>query len=133
MIQANELRLGNYVLHKANHKIVRVAMDYSHFELLAKGEGALFFPVVLKAELFEQCGFLENKDYPLAPQAREFKLILPLPGSHQVEIAGYIKSNSEAFARAVVDNLTLSKNVYHLHQLQNLYFTLSGKELEINS
>jgi hypothetical protein len=129
MINANELRLGNYILQKVNNKISRVPCNYQHFELLAKGEGSALYPVVLKAELLEQCGFVENKEYALYPSAREFSLVLPVNGTTQNEIYAYIKNNGECFGRAVTNKEVSSNNFYHLHQLQNLYFSLTGKEL----
>ena len=131
MIQASELRLGNYILQKVNSKISPVVCDYRHFELLSKGEGKDLFPIVLKAEWLEKAGFTENKKYALLPEAHEYILTLPVPGSSRNEIVAYIKSNKECFARAVVDNLVASAPVYHLHQLHNMYYSLTGKELEI--
>jgi hypothetical protein len=131
MINAAELRLGNYVLYKSSGRISMVAMSYSHFEALSKGDVANFFPVVLKPELFLKAGFIENMDYPLLPQAREFKLTLPIQGDNKNEIVAYSKSNGECFARAIVNGMAASNNLHHLHQLQNLYFALVGGELEI--
>jgi len=131
MINAAELRLGNSVLYKLNGRISMAAFDYMHFELLSKGDGASFFPVVLKPELFATCGFAENKDYPLAPQSREFILVLPVIGSHKNEIYGYVKNNGECFVRATVNGAIASNNFFYLHQLQNLYFMLTGEELQV--
>jgi hypothetical protein len=131
MVNASELRLGNMVLHKSNGRISMVSSDYVHFDLLSKGETSSFFPVVLKPELLTKCGFIENKDYPLAPQSREFILVLPVIGSNKNEIYGYVKNNGECFARATVNGAVASNNFFHLHQLQNLYYMLTGKELEV--
>ena len=131
MINANELRMGNYLLQKIQTKIVTVKCGYEHFDMLAKGEGKDLFPVVLKAELLEKCGFTENRDYPLLPSAREFKLLLPVIGSQKNEINAYIKNNQECFGRAATDNKPVSNNFYYLHQLQNLYFVLTGEELTL--
>ena len=130
MINAHELRLNNYILQKVNNKIIRVKCGFDHFDLLSKGDKNLF-PVILKADVLEQAGFIENKDYPLYPQAREFKLVLPVIGANKNEILGYIKSSGECFATATVNGAIASNNVYHLHQLQNLVYALSGKELEL--
>lgn len=131
MIAAHELRLNNYILQKANNRIGMVACSFLHFELLAKGESKDLYPVVLKPELLEKCGFTENKDYPLLPQAREFLLVLPVSGGGKNEIYAYAKSNKECFGRAVVNGVPASNNFHHLHQLQNLYFALTGEELPI--
>ncbi|HEU4633848.1 MAG TPA: hypothetical protein VFS22_07685 [Flavisolibacter sp.] len=131
MINANELRLGNYLMQKVFTRIITTPCTYQHFELLNKGESKDLFPLVLKAELLEKCGFIENKNYPLLPSAREFRLVLPVIGSNQNEIFAYIKNNKECFARATANGLPVSNNIYHLHQLQNLYFSLTGEEITI--
>src|SRR5215218_8333916 len=130
MINASELRLGNYILYKSNGKISMLACSFVHFELLSKGDAALFFPVVLKTELLQKGGFTENKNYPLLPQAREFILTLPVIGPQKNEIYGYVKNNGECFVRAMVNGAVVSNNFFYLHQLQNLFFTLTSKELE---
>lgn len=131
MINETELRLGNFILQKLNGKISMVPCSYQHFELMHKGDIASFYPVVLKPELFEKSGFIENKNYPLLPQAREFILLLPVIGSSKNEVCGYVKNNGECFVRAMVNGSVASNNFFHLHQLQNLFFSLTGKELEI--
>lgn len=108
-----------------------VPCTFLHFDLLAKGEEKSFYPVLLKPELLEAAGFKENKEYALYPQAREFILTLPVIGSNKNELVAYLKSNKESFGRAMVNNLAASNNFYHLHQLQNLYFSLLGEELNI--
>jgi hypothetical protein len=131
MIAETELRLGNFILFKVAARIAPVRCTYHHFELLSKGGAKDMFPVVLKAEVLERCGFAENKDYPLLPGAREFKLVLPVIGNGINEIAGYVKSNGECFARAVVNGTPASNNLVHLHAVQNLYAALTGSELNV--
>ncbi len=130
MINASELRLGNFILFKNGPKISAVACGFSQLELLAK-DPSLFFAVKLKPEHFEKCGFIENTDYALLPDAREFILTLPVHGNNANEIYGYMKNNRECFARATVNKQPVSVNVFHLHGLQNLYFALTGKEMEV--
>ena len=132
MINSNELRLGNYLMQKIQTRIVTAKCGYQHFELMARGEIKDLFPVVLKPELLEKCGFIENKNYALLPDAREFKLVLPVIGNDQNEIQAFVKNNKECFGRATINNLPISNNFYHLHQLQNLYFALTGEELSIS-
>jgi len=128
MINAHELRLGNRVLQKRNNRIRIVSIEYIHFEEMKK-DITSFYPIILKPEIFQQGGFKENSDYALLPQAREFILPLPVPGGHKTEICAYVKNNGECFGRATVDSLPASNNVFYLHQLQNLYFCLTGEEL----
>ena len=129
MIKANEFRLGNYVLQKKNNRVSTAVCSYEHFEMMAKNDLKDLFAVVLKSELLQKCGFNENVDYPLLPDAREFILLLPVNGSHKNEIHAYIKNNGECFARATLDGAPASNSIYFLHQLQNLYYSLTGEEL----
>jgi hypothetical protein len=131
MINFHELRLGNFFLQKLNNKVTTVSCNFKHFEMFEQANIKDLYPVVLKPEIFLKCGFIENKEYALLPHAKEFYLPLPVQGTEETGIYGYLKSNGESFCRAVVNKLTCSNNLFHLHQLQNLYFFLSGKELEI--
>jgi len=131
MISANELRVGNWLLQKQGVKIAPVRCSLEHFEALLKGRAADFFSVVLKPEVLLKCGFIENKNYPLLPQAREFSLVLPVIGNGENEIKGYVKNNGECFARATLNGTPISNNIFQLHALQNLYFALAGKELAL--
>ena len=130
MVNPNEFRPGNFLMQKVDRRIITVACSLLHFDLMAR-ENKDFYPVVLKAELLEKSGFVENKTYPLLPAAREFKLVLPVKGSHKSEIHAYIKSNGECFAKAMLDDKAASNPVYHLHQVQNLYYALTGEELAV--
>jgi hypothetical protein len=131
MIDASELRLGNYILHKAAVRILPVQCTFQHFELLAKGMQKDLFPIALKPEVLLKCGFIENKKYHLLPEAREFMLTLPVMGNNKNEIYAYINSNKESYARATINDLVISNNFYYLHQLQNFYYALLGKELDV--
>ena len=132
MINENELRLGNYILQKVNTRILPVKCTHQHFELLKDGNAKDIFPVTLKAEILEKCGFAENKKYALLPDAREFILVLPVIGNANNEIRAYIKNNKECFARVVLNNLPVSNNFYNLHQLQNVYFSLTNEDLKVS-
>lgn len=131
MIKEQELRLGNLILQKQANRIVPARVNFEHLDLLAKGAGASFFPIVLKQDWLEKCGFVENKKYALLPEAHEFVLTLAVNGNSQNEIRVWIKNNGECFGRAMVNDAAASNNFYHLHQLQNLFFALTGSELEI--
>lgn len=131
MVNASELRIGNYILHKTGVRILPATITFQHFELLAKGLAKEMFPLPLKPDILLACGFIENKKYHMLPEGREFILTLPVMGNHKNEIYGYLNANKESYARATIDGLVISNNFYHLHQLQNLYYALTGKELEV--
>ena len=131
MINLQELRFGNRILQKSGTKINAVPFGIQHMELLLKAEGSSLYPVVLKPDILERCGFKENKQYPLLPEAREFTLILPVQGGNQNLLYVYNKSNGECFGRAMVNGLVASNNFFYLHQLQNLFYALTAKELDV--
>lgn len=108
-----------------------VKCSFEHFNILASGDGNTVFPVQLKSSILEQCGFIENTNYALLPSAHEYLLTMPVAGNNKNEFVAYIKSNKECFCRATVNGLIASNPVYHLHQLQNLYYALTGNEMEI--
>jgi hypothetical protein len=56
---------------------------------------------------------------------------VPVMGSGDIEIKAYIKNNKECFGRVMMTGVPLSNNFHHLHQLQNVYFALTGNELEV--
>ncbi|MDB5252709.1 MAG: hypothetical protein JWP27_1878 [Flaviaesturariibacter sp.] len=131
MIEAQEIRLGNTLLYKNAGRIATVRVTHAHLEALAAGESASFFPVVLKPEALVGAGFIENKDYPLLPSAREFRLVLPVIGKEDNAIMAWLTSAGACFARATVNGLPVSVNVHHLHGLQNLFFALTGTEMPL--
>lgn len=131
MVKSNEFRIGNFIMHKTGVRILTVPCTFQHFELMAKDGGKDLFPVVLSPAILEKYGFVENKKYALLPESREFILVLPVMGSGDIEIRAYVKANKECFGRAMMNNLPLSNNFFQLHQLQNLYQALTGKELEV--
>lgn len=129
MIQASELRWGNTILHKKAGRIQPVPCGAEQFALLGQNNSADLYPVVLKADLLLQQGFVENKEYALYPQAREFRRVLAVKGKAHHELLAYVKSNGECLAWASTDGTPSSNPVYQLHQLQNLHFALTGLEL----
>jgi hypothetical protein len=131
MIKPQEFRLGNYLMHKTGVRILTVRCTTEHFALLAKGGEKDLFPVVLSPPLLEKCGFAENNKYALLPESREFVLVVPVMGSGAVEIRAYVKNNKECFGRVMMAGVPVSNNFHHLHQLQNIYCSLTGNELEL--
>ena len=131
MIKSQEFRLGNLLMHKTGVRILTVKCTFEHFALMAKGGEKDLFPVLLSPAVLENCGFAENKKYALLPESREFILVVPVMGSGEIEIRAYVKNNKECFARAMVNKVPVSNNIFHLHQLQNLFYALTGEELAI--
>jgi hypothetical protein len=118
-VQVNSIRVGNY-LRLCNSKSTEVKLDgiapdgkeyvcaYNGLSTPASSlEG-----INLNSDLLYCCGFMELAD-------NDF-VIPTLP-----QVVFRLKSNSVGI---IVNDVEI-KNVYFLHELQNIVFVLSGKEL----
>lgn len=137
MIQAHELRIGNY-LHDPKTgcllKVIQIdiegnistyVMDRSKFPL---PDGWSTSPIPLTPEILEKCGF----DYKVNGFNHEFRR-----GKCDGEYLDFYLLNRHEPASYyelihVIGKVKLVSKIWHLHQLQNLYFALTGEELEVN-
>ena len=123
MIQAKDLRIGNWVMY--DNKIFEVdtiSMEFPTLNTIEFGIGVVKWdklnPIPLTEELLIKCGFKKiNHIHGYSFWAMGIK-----GGRPKIDI---YESRTEYMGYSV-------KHVQYLHQIQNLYFTLTGKELEIN-
>lgn len=119
MIAANELRLGNWVEHMTNGNKWQITIS-DFVEEYEMGQAMFHMkPIPLTPEILEKCGF------QLAPQRISIyeKGLLRLWLGHTGCIAYLINKDTR--------ESHYIRDIQHLHQLQNLYFALTGEELEI--
>ena len=139
-MKANELRIGNYlqdqngnillVIHISTESIQTTVLDRIKYPL---PNGWQMEPIPLTPEILEKCGF-EN-DYKNSgskwhkkqyftdcKEAAEVMIINVNPENGRVAI--YDEESYESPAMT-------GKSILYLHQLQNLYFALTGEELEV--
>ena len=136
----NELRIGNYVQYTKNGyikydtvksiyyddelKIYRIELnngDFNLYNLTVKGIN----PIPLTRELLLKCGFSNDDD-------DNKNLFLCLSGESEfIEYDGREKRFYVLFADGG-DGGAVKTKVKYLHQLQNLYYSISNKELKIN-
>lgn len=124
MINATELRIGNFISHNKNE--VKVFELPYLIDLDENKEGYLinsiwadeFEPIPLTEEVLKKCGFKYQLDdcYFLALGDNRYK--------YGLYYIGFIQ-----LAKDIVP-IANFKHVIYLHQLQNLYFTLTGEELQ---
>lgn len=136
MIKANQIRIGNVFIRELKNSH---GLEYDpHFIITEDEMGKLFggdvgltlqdlFPVPITDEILERCGFEKDREgdkiYQVDP-AIYIKLII---GADGIVYPHYMESTPEDC------NITALKSVQHLHELQNLFFALTGTELVIKS
>lgn len=118
MINTNELMLGNYIKLpngriKKVESITGVAVGYwnNKNKNYSYQLNKLIRPIPITKEILEKCGFKPSYgDY------------INEKGDKVYHFAGYWHFD--------IDNCSIP--FFYLHQLQNLYFLITGKQLEIN-
>lgn len=121
MINANELRIGNWVRYHHDGGFI----DAPIFHLT--DEDVRVLPIPLTPEILEKAGFtmsdtIWDEDY-LSFRANETQ-------PNEIEIK-YIDNVIILGTGDSYYDVELT-HIKHLHQLQNLIFALTGQELEIN-
>jgi hypothetical protein len=101
-MKANELRIGNWVRYHHNGGFI----DAQIFHLTDEDINVL--PIPLSPEIIEKCGF--EDEY----------------GNGRYYFDGLEYYDGKLWFR------TSEIKIQYLHQFQNLYFALTGEELEVN-
>lgn len=130
VIKANELRVGNILLDKDGkpaqvEAICRVPSSASYLiEFAGLGNTSGFVeelkPIELSPEMLLRCGFEKNGKNYFSHNDKFY---------HIQEDAYDCNGN---FGYCLNDEKSIFLELKSLHQLQNLYFCLTGEELEIN-
>lgn len=116
MIEARELRIGNFFIEENSGEIIKV-IGLEEKRIVFSG---MFLdkwqskPIPLTEEILLKCGFTERYDEVFFI-ATGYVEIIYLKGELYLSIEGQL----------------LPLQCEHLHQLQNLYFALTGEELEV--
>lgn len=135
MIDAREFRIGNWVEARDGKNKSYVQVDgflFWHFQLAnADGGQAIEInsvqPIPLTPEILESCGFgikslTNGVNYIPVPKLPR-PLIIVFVQDHFI-----LSMRQDAFPELI----DLQARGSTLHQLQNLYFALTGEELQIN-
>jgi len=102
-MESKELRIGNLILNHDNIDVVSIW----HLQVLSSDQDNFFTPIPISEEILFKCGF--KKD---------------------VGLFMIIKINDGY--RFWTGRETVGTDIYYLHQLQNLYYFMSGGQ-EINT
>lgn len=122
MVKANELRVGNWVNIL---KTVPVLITGNHIQSISEGD-ADYKPIPLTPEILEKCGFRKYKDDSGGKVFKSFRynnLCIEYRTKKSRGMIVWHDSNDDY-------GITLpSISIISLHQLQNLYYALTGEEL----
>lgn len=122
-IKANELRVGNWVYDNGKGVFDRTMgnrrVSHELIYSLACGNTGYIQPITITPEILETIGF---KTHPAVPV---WQLMLP-------DYNGDIMFFGTECKFVTDGEKTTLPHIKYLHQLQNLYFALTGEELEIN-
>lgn len=114
-MKASELRIGNLVSNGINHYAVDINMLYD----LATLEHYPIEPIPLTPEILDKCGFEKNNI-----GHNDFDIIA-LYAKEEFEIIQY----SDGFGWDT--GLGKISDTNYIHQLQNLFYCLTGEELKV--
>jgi hypothetical protein len=118
MIKANELRIGNWVKSNIEQQVTIETIEYLLNDKIS--DKSIIQPIPLTPEILEKCGFIyKETGSEVYEQERKIYGHLFIWGAtsndtycHDFHCGGEIK---------------------YLHQLQNLYYAITGEELTYNA
>ena len=119
-MNAAELRIGNWVYRQSGKMVKEEVYNTTYkIQTINNQTGYKFQPIELTEEILLKCGFLKvRSDYEEAETFDFYYGVLYFDMANQST-----KINNKYVLGFVPD---------YLHQLQNLYFALTGEELQVN-
>lgn len=119
-MEAKELRIGNWFVNFIGDYVQVNTYTFQNIGLYPMS------PIELTEEILLKCGF-ENEHDDI--DGIYYDIYYPKKKSEIYFVIEY-KIECKAYYFTYEGNI-LSKNIKHLHQLQNLYYALTGNELEV--
>lgn len=129
MIQATELRIGNYL--KNDGVVVKIdarsIFDIWGGNLITRIKK--YEPILITVAWLDKFGFDEGFDWESGDYTNSFDLSLVVTYNEDTKdfsLSKYLKSGF------IGSRLVIKNKLKYIHQLQNLYFALTGEELTLS-
>ena len=116
MINANELRIGNWIIDSTTGEPFQV--NRGTFEFI-EGIEDQYEPINLTPEILERCEFKKQRDSDYLFENKHIQ-IAKVDEGFEMFTSDYSAHESHS-----------SRTMKYLHELQNLHFSWVGEELEI--
>lgn len=116
MISANDIRVGNWVAHSGSNKPKRITVEdfWSHYDNQDKKDRFYYYDYIpLTPEILGKAGFVKDRYGCWSTDSITLDVLTD-------STLWYYVTEEKRIA------------IISLHQLQNLYFALTGQELQIN-
>lgn len=120
MIQPNELRIGNLIY--LDETLIEVDVHVL-IDILMGVDG--FSPIPITPELLERARLKRDREGWIISYSYKIYDPLVIGGT-----GSYVNANRKTYC-ILHDDKIMPKGFQYLHQLQNLYFALTGEELNI--
>jgi hypothetical protein len=115
MIKANELRIGNWYFEFGMPRQATGLLIYKLESIRIRDKIAIdISPIPLTPEILEKCGF------------REYG-----PFSPWLTLGSFSWSDPAGISYEIDEESAMLDHIKYLHQLQNLYYAVTGEELTI--
>lgn len=122
-MKASELRIGNWVMDNSGYVLTdaELLMEISH-------EVGFVSPIPLTHELLERAGYrIATADFMTWDSKEKFVLY------RHISNTSLIKDGEENIYRLTPGDVGVKDvKLLYLHQLQNLFYALTGEELDID-
>lgn len=128
MIDPKVLRIGNWIHPTGRSKYVVVTglllgMMEKNEDLCKEFEG-----IELTETLLSSAGFKRNDNFELGDICQQWLLSFKIKGDNTHEMVYYLSSKGidDCWGSYTVNDYWASNHFKYLHELQNLYFTITG-------
>lgn len=127
-MKSNELRIGNYYLQDGEYRKVdsNTILDTMQHETTNKC--SKITPIPITKEILEKCGFEINNNQAKTIIDDWLYVMIDIDKEVKITISTNINDFTEGL-HPVISILHLT--IAFLHELQNLYFVLTRRELEV--